>query len=79
MTFTNYLINKKICTLTHIQINSKSKSKMSKKLVTGLTGEKRKRIVYEDEDNEPQPGPSSASSLIPSPNTLRQVAVNISS
>ena len=62
-----------------IQINSKSKSKMSKKLVTGLTGEKRKRIVYEDEDNEPQPGPSSASSLIPSPNTLRQVAVNISS
>ena len=23
MTFTNYLINKKICTLTHIQINSK--------------------------------------------------------
>ena len=53
---------------------------MSKKHLGLQTREKRKRSVYENDesgyykDDEPQPGPSTAVSLIPPPNTLRKIA-----
>ena len=53
---------------------------MSKKHLGLQTREKRKRSVHENDesgyykDDEPQPGPSTAVSLIPPPNTLRKIA-----